>query len=151
MWRYLLDPSALRCVRLHLAALVLGCSVLVVTLAAAGEDVSRLGSIGLQVVPIASGELVVLQVPPGTPAARADIKPGDLIVQIDDFPLAGSDFAEVVAQRLWGVEGSSVAVQYLRPGEDGRKTIMLRRAVADPKLTVSPAVRNGASSTGGKP
>lgn len=139
------------CARRLLAALLLVGGVLVATLAVAGDNASRLGSVGLQVVPIASGELVVLQVPAGTPAARADIKAGDLIVQIDDFPLSGSDFAEVVAQHLWGVEGSVVAIHYLRPGEGGRKTITLRRALADPKLTVSPAVRNGAPPAGGKP
>jgi C-terminal processing protease CtpA/Prc len=134
------------------AALLLNCSVLLVAaLATGGDNASRLGSVGLQVVPVASGELVVLQVPAGTPAARADIKAGDLIVQIDDLPLAGSDFADVVAQHLWGVEGSSVTIHYLRPGVSGRKTITLRRALADPKLTVSPAVRNSAPSTGGKP
>jgi C-terminal processing protease CtpA/Prc len=134
-----------------LAALLLGCGLLAAALAAGAENASRLGSVGLQVVPTATGELVVLQVPPGAPAARADIRPGDLIVQIDDFALAGSDFAEVVAQRLWGVEGSAVVIHFLRPGVAGRKTLTLRRAVADPKLTVSPAVRNGTPPKGEKP
>jgi C-terminal processing protease CtpA/Prc len=117
---------------------------------AAAENVSRLGSVGLQVVPIASGELVVLQIPPDTPAAASAMKPGDLIVSIDDFPLAGSDFAEVVSQRLWGPEGSQIVLHYLRPGEAGRKLATLRRVAADPKLTVSPAVRNGVQKKGGK-
>lgn len=141
----------MRRARQLLAALLLGCGLLVAALAAGAENASRLGSVGLQVVPTATGELVVLQVPPGAPAARADIKPGDLIVQIDDFPLAGSDFAEVVAQRLWGVEGSSVVIHFLRPGVAGRKTLTLRRAAADPKLTVSPAVRNGTPPQEDKP
>jgi C-terminal processing protease CtpA/Prc len=114
------------------------------------ESSRKLGSVGLQVVPTATGELVVLQVPTGTPAASAGVKPGDLIVQVDDFPLAGSDFAEVVAQRLWGTEGSQVVIHYLRPGETGRKSVVLRRAAADPKLTVSPAIRNGPTDKGGK-
>ena len=140
------------CARLLLAALLLNCSMLpVAALAAGGDNASRLGSVGLQVVPIASGELVVLQVPAGTPAARADIKAGDLIVRIDDFPLAGSEFAEVVAHHLWGVEGSAVTIHFLRPGEGGRKTITLHRAVADPKMTISPAVRTSTPPPGGKP
>jgi C-terminal processing protease CtpA/Prc len=112
---------------------------------------SRLGTVGLQVVPTATGELAVLQVPPGTPAAAAAMKPGDLIVQIDDFPLAGSDFAEVVSQRLWGAQGTQVVIHFLRPGEAGRKAVTLRRAAADPKLTISPALRNGPANPGAKP
>jgi len=123
------------------------CLICVCT-AGAAENASRLGSIGLQVVPIATGELVVLQIPTGTPAAASALKPGDLLVKIDDFPLAGSDFAEVVARRLWGPEGSQVVIHYLRPGETGRRMATLRRAAADPKLTVTPAVRNGGAKKG---
>src|SRR5512145_2197640 len=82
----------------------------------AAESSRKLGSVGLQVVPTATGELVVLQIPAGLPAVTAGMKPGDLIVQIDDFPLAGSNFAEVIAQRLWGAEGSQVVIHFLRPG-----------------------------------
>jgi len=117
----------------------------------AAGNASRLGSVGLQVVPVATGELVVVQLPEGAPAARAGLRPGDLLVQIDDFPLAGSDFAEVVAKRLWGEEGSTVTIHYLRPGVVGRKTLTLRRAAAAPKLTVSPAVGNGVPAQGGEP
>lgn len=109
----------------------------------AADNTGKLGSVGLQVVPTATGELVVLQVPAGTPAASSGMRPGDLIVQIGDFPLKGSEFAEVIAHHLWGAEGSQVTLHYLRPGEKGRKSATLRRAAADPKLTVSPTVRNG--------
>lgn len=117
---------------------------------AAGKDSSRLGSVGLQVVPTATGELAVLQVPAGTPAAASGIRPGDLIVKIGDLPLAGSDFADVVAKHLWGPEGSRVVIQFLRPGEAGRHTVTLQRGVADPRLTVSPAARNGTVNKGVK-
>lgn len=109
----------------------------------AAESSGKLGSVGLQVVPTATGELAVLQVLAGTPAASSGMRPGDLIVRIDDFPLAGSDFAEVVSRHLWGPEGSRVVIHYLRPGEKGHKSAALKRAAADPKLTVTPAVRNG--------
>ncbi|MCM2263806.1 MAG: PDZ domain-containing protein [Desulfuromonadales bacterium] len=118
----------------------------------AAENAKKLGSVGLQVVPTATGELVVLQVPPNTPAASSGIRPGDLVVQINDFPLTGSDFADVVSHHLWGAEGSQVVIHYLRPGESGRKSATLRRAATDPKLTVTPAIRNGngAAKPGGK-
>lgn len=109
----------------------------------AAESARKLGSVGLQVVPTATGELVVLQIPSNTPATSSGMRPGDLIVQINDLPLSGSDFAEVVSHHLWGAEGSQVVIHYLRPGETGRKSTILRRAAADPKLTVTPAIRNG--------
>ena len=136
---------------LFLMSLLLVSVLLLPSPAIAAENASKLGSVGLQVVPVATGELVVLQLTAGAPAARSELKPGDLLVQIGDFPLAGSDFAEVVSKHLWGVEGSAVVIYYLRPGETGRKSVTLRRAAADPKLTVSPAVRNGPAAKGGKP
>jgi C-terminal processing protease CtpA/Prc len=141
----------MRALRTLLVGLALGWVLLPASPASGAENVSRLGSVGLQVVPTATGELVVLQLAQGTPAARSGLKPGDLIVQIDDFPLAGSDFAEVVAQRLWGVEGSPVVIHYLRPGEAGRKMVSLRRVAADPKLTVTPAVRGKPPAKGDQP
>jgi carboxyl-terminal processing protease len=90
------------------------------------------GSVGLQVVPTAKGDLVVLNVVPGAPAQAAGLQPGDLIVQVDDFVLAGSDFAEVVPRYLWGPVGSSVTIIYLRPGEPGRHTLTLQRASLKP-------------------
>lgn len=120
------------------------------TLSAAEKGDSRLGSVGLQVVPTATGELVVLQVPPGTPAAASGIKPGDLIVKIGELPLAGSDFADVVAKHLWGPEGSRVTLQFFRPGEVGRHSVSLQRGAADPRLTVSPSISNGPGGKGVK-
>lgn len=111
---------------------------------------TKMGSVGLEVVPTATGELAVLQVVKGTPAAESGIKPGDLLIRVGDFPLAGSDFAEVVPRYLWGPVGSSVSIVYLRPGESGRKTVTLRRSALEPKLKVSPAVRNGAETQGDK-
>jgi carboxyl-terminal processing protease len=98
------------------------------------------GSVGLQVVPTAKGELVVLSVVPGAPAQTAGLQPGDLIVQVDDFALAGSDFAEVVPRYLWGPIGSSVTIIYLRPGEPGRHSLTLQRAVLKP-VAAPPGVK----------
>jgi len=99
------------------------------------------GSIGLQVVPTASGELVVLDVVPGAPAAVAGLLPGDLIVKVDDFSLAGSVFAEVVPRHLWGEVGSSVTITYLRPGQSGSVVLTLRRAALEQNVAPPPGVK----------
>jgi len=99
------------------------------------------GSVGLQVVPTVNGELVVLGVVAGAPAAAAGLQPGDLIVQVDDFALAGSEFTEVVSRHLWGPVGSSVTIVYLRPGEAGRQTLKLRRAALKQEVEAPPGVK----------
>jgi carboxyl-terminal processing protease len=99
------------------------------------------GSLGLQVVPTAKGELVVLNVVQGAPGATAGLRPGDLIIQVDDFVLAGSDFAEVVPRYLWGPAGSSVTIIYLRPGEAGRHTLTMKRAELKKDVAPPPGVK----------
>jgi C-terminal processing protease CtpA/Prc len=99
------------------------------------------GSLGLQVVPTAKGELVVLNVVEGAPGAAAGLQAGDLIVQVGDFVLAGSDFAEVVPRYLWGPVGSSVTIVYLRPGEAGRHTLTMQRAELKKDVAPPPGVQ----------
>lgn len=91
--------------------------------ASAGE----FGGIGLQVVPVATGELVVLKVLSGSPAGEAALKAGDFIVEIDGAVLAGSTFNDMVPKVLWGQPGSKVTLKLLRPGELGARTLTLTR------------------------
>ncbi len=107
------------------------------------------GGIGLQVVPTINGELVVLNVLESSPAADKELLPGDLIFQVDDFPLQGSDFGKVISEHLWGPVGSSVLLFYRRPGVAGTSRVVLQRSTIDPRLTVTPTVQNGASSSEG--
>jgi S1-C subfamily serine protease len=99
------------------------------------------GGIGVQVVPTATGELVALHVVPGTPAARSGLRPGDLIIQVNDFSLIGSDFAQVVTEHLWGPVGSEISLVYLRPGQAGRHSAAFKRVPLDPAVTESPGIR----------
>ena len=85
------------------------------------------GGVGLQVVPTIEGELVVLNAVKGAPAAEGGLLPGDLIIRVDDFPLKGSDFTEVVSRYLWGEAGTAVTLTYLRPGKEGVHSATLRR------------------------
>lgn len=110
-----------------------------VSLAAAREK--GFGGIGLQVVPTVDGNLVVLRVVEESPAAGAGLKPGDFIFQVDDLVLAGSNFAEIVADYLWGEVGTAVTVHFLRPGEEGEKSVSLTRIAMDAEIGETPGVR----------
>ncbi len=101
---------------------------------AAGKK--EFAGVGLQVVPTSTGELAVLAVIGDSPAEKAGIKPGDLIIAVDGYPLRGSDFTEVVQERLWGPVGSASTLTFLRPGTAG----VLREDVQRiPLQGVSPA------------
>ncbi len=104
------------------------------------------GGVGLQVVPTINGDLVVLNVLEDSPAAAKGLLPGDLIFQVDDFTLLGSDFGKVVSEYLWGPVGSSVELFYRRPGVAGVSKVVVQRSSIDPRLTVTPTVKNGATA-----
>lgn len=116
--------------------------------AALAED-KAFGGVGLQVVPTINGDLVVLNVLEDAPAAEKGLQPGDMIFQVDDFPLKGSDFGHVVSEYLWGPVGSSVELFYRRPGVDGVSRVVVQRSTIDPRLTVTPTVHHGTSSSTG--
>jgi C-terminal processing protease CtpA/Prc len=105
------------------------------------------GGVGLQVVPTINGDLVVLNVLENAPAATKGLLPGDLIYQVNDFPLQGSDFGTVIAKHLWGPVGTSVELFYRRPGVAGESKVILQRSAIDPRLTVSPTVRNSTANS----
>jgi len=99
------------------------------------------GGIGLQVVPVASGELVVLKVLPESPAGVAALKAGDFIVEVDGSVLAGSNFNNTVTEVLWGKPGTSVTLKYLRPGELGARILTLTRVPLNLTQETPPKVR----------
>jgi C-terminal processing protease CtpA/Prc len=105
----------------------------------------KFGGVGLQVVPTITGELVVLNVLENTPASERGVLPGDLIFQVDDFPLQGSEFGVVVSEYLWGPVDSNVELFYRRPGVAGVSRVVLKRSSIDPRLTVTPTAQNGST------
>jgi C-terminal processing protease CtpA/Prc len=100
------------------------------------------GGVGLQVVPTINGDLVVLNVLENAPAAEKGLLPGDLIFQVDEFPLQGSEFGKVVSEYLWGPVDSKVELYYRRPGVAGVNRVVIKRSAIDPRLTVTPSVQN---------
>jgi len=91
------------------------------------------GGVGIQVVPLPSGELVVVQVVAGSSAARGGVLPGDLLLRIDGLVLRGSDFVHVATEILPGKIGSSLDLYWQRPGETGIHSTRLQRQPIDPR------------------
>ena len=112
--------------------------IFAVSLSHAAEK--EFGSIGAQVVPTATGEVVVLQLVDNAPAAKAGLKPGDLIIRIDGKALSGLDFKTVTRQYLWGYVGESVSLSWLRPGETGEREARLVRVKVDANALRHPDV-----------
>ena len=83
--------------------------------------VGRFGGLGIEVgredgVDDGSGFIKVISPIEGTPAYRAGIKPGDLIVKIDDTNVKGLKLNEAVT-KLRGAPGSTVTLTIVRKGE----------------------------------
>jgi C-terminal processing protease CtpA/Prc len=130
----------LPCIALRAAGILL-IAGLCLAAPARAEEVA-FGGIGLQVVPTVDGDLVVLNVVPDAPAAEKGMLPGDMIFQVNDFPLKGSDFGKVVAEHLWGPVGAQVELVYRRPGVAGEHRVTITRAALAPKLIVTPTVED---------
>ena len=72
--------------------------------------------IGIEIEQRADRTILVVAPIDGTPAQRAGLRAGDIIVAIDGQPLA-SDGADAVGRDLRGPPGSTVKITYLRTGE----------------------------------
>ena len=83
------------------------------------------GGLGLE-VQAGEGAVRVVAPMPGSPAARAGIAPGDLIVRVDDQPLGGLPLAEAIA-RMRGEPGTPVSITIQRAGSAHEFTVSLTR------------------------
>lgn len=90
-------------------------------------------SLGL-VITMQDGEARVIAPLDNTPAARAGLQPGDLIVDISGTPVFGMTLTETI-QSLQGAPGSTVDLILVRPGVDPFLVTLTRETVAEPKLT----------------
>ena len=73
------------------------------------------GGLGLQ-VEMVEGLMRVVAPMPGTPAARAGLQSGDLIVRFDDQPVQGMALADAVA-RMRGEPGTPITLTIRRAGQ----------------------------------
>lgn len=76
---------------------------------------------------VREGSVYVMDLIPGSPAARSDLQPGDIITKIDDIPLAGKTREEIQMQ-FRGEENTPVVLE-IRRGETTYTEIMIRTII----------------------
>jgi carboxyl-terminal processing protease len=85
------------------------------------------GGLGIE-VGMREGEITVIRVLPGNPAAQVGMQAGDRIVQIDDESTVTMTLNEAVGL-MRGPEGSKIAVYVRREGLDKPKKFVIERAL----------------------
>ena len=92
----------------------------------------RYGGVGMlleaQTVP-AGTRIVVRSVFPHTPAEEGGVLEGDQIVKVDSLPITSGTKIDSVSNALRGTPGSTVNVQYARPGVPVLIKLSFKRAV----------------------
>jgi carboxyl-terminal processing protease len=85
------------------------------------------GGLGIE-VGMEDGLVRVISPIDDTPASRAGLRPGDLIVRLDDTPVKGLTLNEAV-RRMRGKPGTPITLTVVRKGEQRPLTFTLTRAV----------------------
>ena len=94
------------------------------------EDVNgSFGGIGAE-IGIKNNQLVVIAPLKGTPAEKADLKPGDKILAVDDKSMEGVDVNSAV-KKIRGEAGTEIKLLILRDKWDKPKEIKIIRAVIE--------------------
>ncbi len=84
------------------------------------------GGLGIQ-VEMADKLVRVAATIPGTPAARAGLQGGDLILRLDDHPVEGMTLSDAIA-RMRGNPGTPIDLTIRRAGREDEFTVSLVRA-----------------------
>jgi carboxyl-terminal processing protease len=99
------------------------------------------------VIDVKAGRLTVTRVLPGSPAARAGITPGEVIVSIDGTATAGRPASADVA-RISGPAGTTVRLQLQRTTKPRRVTLTLTRRPISLPLTTSRLLNDHGTKVG---
>ena len=96
-------------------------------LAGFNEEIDgHFSGVGIVIAPARRG-ILTERVLHGSPAAKAGLERGDVIVSVDGKPLAGKSLL-VAKERITGPEGTSVRLGIVRPGHPGVESVRVTRA-----------------------
>jgi len=93
------------------------------------ETKGEFGGVGL-VVSMRGSALTVVSPMEGTPAARAGIKVGDVVVEIDGVSTNDLSFSDAV-EKMRGPKGTTVTLSVIREGDEKILTFTLERAMIE--------------------
>jgi carboxyl-terminal processing protease len=110
------------------------------------ETTGQFGGLGLEVTQ-AGGLLKVISPIDGTPAARAGIKPGDIIVDIDSHSTEGLKLDEAV-DKMRGAVGSQIKLTLKRSGVDTPVNVTLTREIIQIQAVKSKVFPSAAGDIG---
>ena len=99
------------------------------------------GGLGIE-VGMEDGFVRVISPIEDTPAFKAGVKPGDLIVKLDDTPVKGLSLNDAV-KRMRGKPGSNIKLTIARKGVDKPIVITITRAVIKIRSVKSKLLENG--------
>ena len=106
------------------------------------EPMLEYGGVGILLQQLESGEVMVLQVFRDTPAERAKVLVGDLIVGVNDWRVEGDNPMEDIANRVRGPVDTSVDVTFRDP-EGEERALAITRAQIDLKPSVEDRMIEG--------
>lgn len=87
----------------------------------------QFGGLGIE-VSMEDGFVKVVSPIDDTPAQRAGMKAGDLVIRLDDTPVKGMSLNDAV-KLMRGKPGTDIVLTVIRKGEDGPLTITITRAI----------------------
>ena len=99
------------------------------------------GGLGIE-VGMEDGFVKVVSPIEDTPAFKAGVKPGDLIIKLDDTPVKGMTLNDAV-KRMRGKPGSAIKLTIARKGVDKPIVLTLTRAVIKIRSVKSTLLENG--------
>ena len=101
----------------------------------------QFGGLGIE-VGMEDGFVKVISPIEGTPAFRAGIKPGDLIVKLDETPVKGMTLSDAV-KRMRGKPDTSITLTIARKGQTEPIVVTLKRAIIHVKSVKAKLIEPG--------
>lgn len=101
----------------------------------------QFGGLGIEVT-MENGFIKVVSPIDDTPAQKAGIKSGDLIIKLDDIPVKGMSLTDAV-KKMRGEPGSKIVLTIVREGEEAPLKLTLTRAIIKVKSVKSRLLEKG--------